>query len=225
MRRRRARGRELEMDEMRGAVWYFDFVSPYAYLQSRMLHEFAGKAAIAITPVLFAGLLAHSKNLGPAEIPSKRLWTYRFCTWFARDRGIPFRFPPRHPFNPLRPLRLAIALGAAPAAVHAIFDFIWAEGRDPADPAEFSALGTRLGVADPDAAIGEPAVKDTLRANTEAAIAAGVFGVPSFVVGGEVFWGVDATDFVLQYLDNPALLDESEFARVANLPTGAERKR
>jgi 2-hydroxychromene-2-carboxylate isomerase len=210
---------------MRGAVWYFDFVSPYAYLQSRMLHKFAGKARIAMKPVLFAGLLAHSKNLGPAEIPSKRVWTYRFCTWFARDHGIPFKFPPRHPFNPLKPLRLAITEDAAPAAVHAIFDFIWAEGRDPADPVEWNALGTRLGIADPDAAIEAQAVKDTLRANTEGAIAAGVFGVPSFVVGGEVFWGVDATDFVLQYLDNPALLGDPEFQRVASLPTGAERKR
>ena len=210
---------------MTPATWYFDFVSPYAYLQSRMLHKFAGKAAIAMRPVLFAGLLAHSKNLGPAEIPSKRVWTYRFCTWFARDHGIPFKFPPRHPFNPLKPLRLAIAQGAAPAAVHAIFDFIWAEGRDPADPVEWNALGTRLGIADPDGAIEKPAVKDALRANTEAAAAAGVFGVPSFVVGGEVFWGVDATDFVLQYLDNPALLDDAEYRRVANLPAGAERKR
>lgn len=210
---------------MKHATWYFDFVSPYAYLQSRMLHKFAGKAAISMKPVLFAGLLAHSKNLGPAEIPSKRVWTYRFCTWFARDHGIPFRFPPRHPFNPLKPLRLAIAQGASPQAVHAIFDFIWAEGRDPADPVEWNALGTRLGIADPDAAIEAQRVKDALRANTEAAIAAGVFGVPSFVVGGEVFWGVDATDFVLQYLDNPALLDDPEYRRVADLPAGAERKR
>lgn len=210
---------------MTPATWYFDFVSPYAYLQSRLLHKFAGKAAVAMVPVLFAGLLNHWKNIGPAEFPAKRLWTYRFCTWFARDHGIPFKFPPRHPFNPLKPLRLAIAQGAAPAAVHAIFDFIWAEGRDPTDPAEWKVLGAALGAADPDAATEKQDVKDTLRKNTEAAIAAGVFGVPSFAVGGEVFWGVDATDFVLQYLDNPALLRGPEFQRVANLPAGAERKR
>jgi 2-hydroxychromene-2-carboxylate isomerase len=210
---------------MTRATWYFDFVSPYAYLQSRMLHRFAGRATITMKPVLFAGLLAHSKNLGPAEFPPKRLWTYRFCTWFGQAHGIPFRFPPRHPFNPLKPLRLAIARGAAPAAVHAIFDFVWAEGRDPTDPAEWKALGAKLGIADPDAATEAQDVKDALRANTEAAIAQGVFGVPSFVVGGEVFWGVDATDFVLQYLDNPALLRDPEFQRVANLPAGAERKR
>ena len=207
------------------ASWYFDFVSPYAYLQSRLLHKFAGKAEIAMKPVLFAGLLGHWKNIGPAEFPPKRLWTYRFCTWFARDHRIPFKFPPRHPFNPLKPLRLAIASGAAPAAVHAIFDFIWAEGRDPTDAAEWKALGARLGVSDPDAAAEQREAKDALRANTEAAIAAGVFGVPSVVVGGEVFWGVDATDFVLQYLEHPALLADPEFQRVSNLPAGAERKR
>jgi 2-hydroxychromene-2-carboxylate isomerase len=176
-------------------------------------------------PVLFAGLLGHWKNIGPAEFPPKRLWTYRFCTWFARDHRIPFKFPPRHPFNPLKPLRLAIASSAAPAAVHAIFDFIWAEGRDPTDAAEWKALGARLGVADPDAAAEQREAKDALRANTEAAIAAGVFGVPSVVIGREVFWGVDATDFVLQYLENPALLADPEFQRVSNLPAGAERKR
>jgi 2-hydroxychromene-2-carboxylate isomerase len=210
---------------MISATWYFDFVSPYAYLQSRLLHKFAGKAAIAMTPVLFAGLLGHWKNVGPAEFPPKRLWTYRFCTWFARDHRIPFKFPPRHPYNPLKPLRLAIASSAAPAAVHAIFDFIWAEGRDPTDAAEWKALGARLGVADPDAAAEQREAKDALRANTEAAIAAGVFGVPSVVIGREVFWGVDATDFVLQYLENPALLADPEFQRVSNLPAGAERKR
>ncbi len=210
---------------MTPATWYFDFISPYAYLQSRLLHRFAGKARIAMKPVLFAGLLNHWKTVGPAETAPKRLWTYRFCTWYARDRGIPFKFPPRHPFNPLKTLRVTIARGATAAAVRTIFDFIWAEGRDPDDPAEWKALGAKLGVADPDAAVERADVKEALRANTEQAIAAGVFGVPSFVIGGEVFWGVDATDFALQYLDDPALLRDPEFNRVANLPAAAERKR
>jgi len=214
---------------MTPATWYFDFVSPYAYLQSRMLGRFAGKADITMVPVLFAGLLGHWKNVGPAELPTKRLWTYRYCTWFGRAHGIPFKMPPNHPFNPLKPLRLAIALGARPDAVGAIFDFIWAEGRDPSAPAEWQALCARLGaafgIADPEATIAAPTVKDALRANTEAAIGAGVFGVPSLVVGGEVFWGVDATDFALQYLDDPALLRDPEFQRIATLPASAERKR
>ncbi|MCW5770817.1 MAG: 2-hydroxychromene-2-carboxylate isomerase [Rhodospirillaceae bacterium] len=207
------------------ANWYFDFVSPYAYLQSKLLHKFEGRAEIRMVPVLFAGLLGHWGNVGPAEFPPKRLATYRFCTWFARDRGIPFRFPPRHPFNPLQPLRLALALGAEPRKVHTIFDFIWGEGRDPSDPVEWLALGMRLGLADPDAEAGRPDVKDALRANTQHAIAAGVFGVPTLVIGREAFWGVDATDFALQYLDNPRLLQDEAYLRLADLPSGAERRR
>src|SRR5262249_2569183 len=177
---------ERRRSAMTPVTWYFDFVSPYAYLQSRMLHKFRGKAAITMMPVLFAGLLNHWKTVGPAETAPKRLWTYRFCTWFARDRGIPFKFPPRHPFNPLKALRLAIARGGEPDAVHGIFDFIWAEGRDPGDPGEWKALGAKLGVPDPDAAVEKPGVKEALRINTEAAVGHGVFGVPSFVVGKEV---------------------------------------
>ena len=210
---------------MTKATWYFDFVSPFAYLQSRMLDRFRGKGELVLVPVLFAGLLGHWKNVGPAELPTKRVWTYRYCTWFGRRHGIPFKMPPSHPFNPLKPLRLAIALGSTAEAVGAIFDFIWAEGRDPSSPEEWQALGRHLGVSDPEAAIGAPPVKDALRANTEAAIAAGVFGVPSLVVGGEVFWGVDATDFALDYLANPALLADPEYRRVAALPSAAERKR
>lgn len=210
---------------MTSATWYFDFVSPYAYLQSRLLDRFAGKLQLTLVPVLFAGLLDHWKNMGPAEIAPKRLWTYRFCTWFARRHGIPFAMPPRHPFPPLKPLRLAVALNGNPAAVHAIFAHIWAEGRDPSDGDGWRALVEKVGIADADALCEQPEVKAKLRANTEAAVRAGVFGVPSFLIGREVFWGVDATDFALQYLADPQLFDEPAFARIASVPSGAERKR
>ena len=86
-------------------------------------------------------------------------------------------------------------------------------------------LGARLGVADADAEAERASAKEAVRANTEAAIARGVFGVPSFVVDGEVFWGVDATEFVLQYLADPRLLQQDAFIRLETLPAGAERKR
>lgn len=203
--------------------WYFDVISPFAYLQSRLLGRFAGKAELALTPVLFAGLLQHWKTVGPAEVAPKRVWTYRYCQWWADTHGIPFRMPPAHPFNPIRALRLAAAMGGAPAIVHGLFAFIWAEGRDPV--AEWPALVERLGVADADARIEDPAVKLALRANTEAAIGQGVFGVPSFVIGGEVFWGVDGTDFALAALADPGLLARGELARAARVPVAAERRR
>ena len=203
--------------------WYFDYISPYAYLQSQRLGEFAGIAEIRPVPVLFAGLLNATGMLGPAEIPAKRLWTYRFCQFTADRLGVPFRMPPAHPFNPLRILRLSVALDGDPAAIDAIFRFVWAEGRDPV--AEWPALTASLGVAGADSLIGAADIKAALRANTDAAVAAGVFGVPTLTVGGRHFWGVDGTDFAHAFLADPGILETDAMKRLETLPAAAERRR
>ncbi len=208
----------------RQADWYFDFVSPFAYLQFEAFDRFPDDLAISLKPVLFAGFLGHWEHKGPAEIPAKRRQTYRYCHWLAGKRGIPYKMPPRHPFNPLTVLRLAIALGAEPAAVGAIFRHIWAEGNDGQDPESLAALAASLGVEDLEARVGEAAVKRQLRANTEQAIERGVFGVPTFVVGEEIFWGEDSTGMMVDYLADPALFQSREFERLDNLPTAAQRK-
>ncbi len=209
---------------MKPVRWYFDFVSPYAYLQSKRLGPFEGKAVIEPVPVLFAGLLDHWGTTGPAELGPKRLWTYRFCQWFADAHGIPFLMPPAHPFNPIRPLRLAIAAGNDRAAIDAIFDVVWGQGRDPADPDTWAALVEAAGIVDADQRVEDPSVKAALRANTEAAADRGVFGVPTLEIDGELFWGVDGTDFARAYLDDPALLRAPAMARLATLPAGASRR-
>src|SRR5512138_2176252 len=106
---------------MRQADWYFDFISPYSYFGLLRFEELRGELDIRLQPVLLAGLLEHWQQKGPAEIPGKRQWTYRSCTWWAARNGIPFRFPAAHPFNPLQYLRLAIAAGSTLSAVTAIF--------------------------------------------------------------------------------------------------------
>src|SRR4051812_48076591 len=159
---------------MRASIdWYFDFVSPYSYIALHRLRELP--LAVTYKPVLFAGLLNHWGQKGPAEIPAKRKWTYRSCVWEAKKLGLPFRFPAQHPFNPLQHLRLALAAGCTPQAVRTIFESVWTTGEDAADPARFSSLCSELGV-DP---AKHPQVKDLLRKNTEEAAARGVFGVPS----------------------------------------------
>jgi 2-hydroxychromene-2-carboxylate isomerase len=208
-------------------VWHFDFISPYAYLQFAAHRDLFDRDDVTLAPVLFAGLLAHWGQKGPAELPTKRVHTYRQIVFRAAELGVPLRFPPAHPFNPLHALRLAIALGAGTRVVRTIFDFIWAEGRLPGE--EWRALCAQLGVLDAgDAAQGE-AVKARLRANTQAAIAAGVFGVPTFEVarpdggGTELFWGEDATAMLRAYLADPRLFELEEMRRVAALPEGARR--
>jgi 2-hydroxychromene-2-carboxylate isomerase len=207
---------------MRKVVWYFDFVSPYSYIAFKRLHELPRNAAVEFRPVLFAGLLNHFGQKGPAEVPVKRRWTYRWCTWWAKELGIPFRFPASHPFNPLHHLRLAIAAGVTPQAVGRIFDAIWTTGAEAADPAAFKMLAAGLGVDE--ARLAAQEVKDALKANTEAAAARGVFGVPSYEVDGEIFWGADSTGFVKAFLADPAALRNDEIRRADALPVGAARK-
>jgi len=204
-------------------TWYFDFISPFAYLQTQRFGDFPEDAERVYKPVLFAGLLGHWENRGPAEIPPKRVFTYRYVQWFADKHHIPFRIPPAHPFNPLKALRLCIALGCGEDAVTEIFRFIWAEGRAPDAESEWQALCGRLGVTDGDARVSASEVKATLRANTEEAAARGVFGVPTFETDGELFWGLDATDMLLDYLARPEVFESAEMQRVSALPVGVER--
>jgi 2-hydroxychromene-2-carboxylate isomerase len=205
---------------MRTIRWYFDFVSPFSYIALQRLPEIA--AEIEYRPVLFAGLLAHWGQMGPAELAPKRLWTYRYCQWQAEQLDIPFRFPAQHPFNPLHHLRLAIATGPTPQAVRRIFEALWTTGADAADPPAFASLCRALNVA-PDA-VSAPAVKDALRTNTEEAVRRSVFGVPTFEVDGALFWGADGVDFLKAFLEDPAILRSAEMERLETLPVGAARK-
>src|SRR5688572_11678972 len=202
--------------------WYFDFVSPFSYICLHRLEELQEQVSVEVSykPVLFAGLLNHWGQKGPAEIPAKRRWTYRWCTWWAKELGIAFRFPPEHPFNPLPYLRLAIAAGSTETAVRRIFALLWTTGEDVLNQRHFDALCTELGV---DAA-GLETAKETLRNNTSDAAGRGVFGVPSFVIDGEVFWGADAVDFLKAFIADEAVLHNDEMCRVDALPVGAARK-
>ena len=209
---------------MQDADWYFDVISPFAYLQLVRFDRLPADLDITLRPILFAGLLGHWGQKGPAEIEAKRLHTYRHSQWRAEREGVTLRYPPVHPFNPLRALRLCIALGSDAATVRGVFDHIWCDGIGIDSEAGWRSLGERLGVDDADALVSAPDVKEGLRRSTEGAIAAGVYGVPTFRVGGELFWGDDATDMMLDYLANPRLFEGGEYKRVSNLPVGTQRK-
>jgi 2-hydroxychromene-2-carboxylate isomerase len=212
-----------DMPNLKKADWYFDFISPYAYIGLGRLDRLADRLAIRYRPVLFAGLLNHWGQKGPAEISPKRIWTFRWCTWWAAQQGIAFRAPAVHPFNPLPYLRLAIAAGNTPPAIRRIFEALWTTGVDPADERAFAALARSLSI-DP-ARLADQAIKDTLRLETEQAVARGVFGVPTLIVDDELFWGADAMDFVEAFLADPGIVATAEMKRATSLPAGASRKR
>jgi 2-hydroxychromene-2-carboxylate isomerase len=205
------------------ASWVFDVISPFAYLAFGQLARLPASVELEFVPVLFAGLLDHFGQLGPAEIPSKRRATYRFVLWRARRMGVPLRMPPAHPFNPLAALRLIIAAGSDARAVGTVLEAVFRHGRDVADRAVIAELAATLGVADPEAALSEPRVKERLRANTDWAIGRGVFGVPTLVIGEEFFWGHDAMDMALDYVADPQAFNSPDMRSLEALPIGLAR--
>ncbi len=205
--------------------WVFDVISPFAYLGLRDLERLPGNVELRFVPVLLAGMLSHFGQKGPAEIPSKRRFTYRFALWRARQMGLKMRFPPAHPFNPLAALRLIIAAGSDRRAASVVLDAVFRDGRDVTDPQVIAGLARQLGVADAERAVSDPKVKQQLRENTDWAISLGVFGVPTLVIGKELFWGHDAFGMALEYLDDPASFQDREMQAVETLRVGAERAR
>lgn len=203
--------------------WYYDFISPFAYLASQRLDTLPAGVELRPNPVLFGVLLDHWQTRGPAEIAPMRRFTFRHIAWLAQRDGIPLRLPPCHPFNPLRLLRLSLALGGEVALVQRLFRFVWAEGKSADDPAAWAALIAELGVPDAEARIAAPAVKAQLRTHTEQALTRGVFGVPTFIVGDELFWGYDALPFLAAFLRDPGLLRSPALAAADALPQGRPR--
>lgn len=209
---------------MASADWYFDFVSPFSYLQCEQLPQLERAIRVRYRPVLFAGLLKACGHKGPAEIPAKRRFTYQFVAWHAKRMGVPLKFPPVHPFNPLPLLRLAIAADGDPEVIRRIFRFVWRDGRLGDLPIEWAELMIELDMPDADARIASSEVKDALRRNTDEAIARGVFGVPTLAIGDELFWGADATAMAVDYIAQGCRFADPEMARVADLPIGVERE-
>jgi 2-hydroxychromene-2-carboxylate isomerase len=207
---------------MKALDWYFDFISPFSYLQSEVLHTLPHDVELRMTPVLFAGLLKHWDNKGPAEIVPKRLWTFEHCAWLAHKHDIALVLPSHHPFNPLPLLRLCIALGATPPVVHRLFRYVWQEGHLPTDTARWQALLAELDVTP--AQLDTEHVKAELRRNGEQAIAAHVFGVPTAVVDGRCFWGFEATDMLLAYLRGDPFFQSPQLHAAQSLAPGIQRK-
>jgi len=178
--------------------FYFDFVSPNAYLAWTQLPALCARhgATIEPVPVLFAGLLEAHGQLGPAEMPAKTRWMVRNNLRKAARLGVALNPPAFHPFNPLLALR-ACSLPLAPADVErlvgALFRAVWVDGLHVSDAAVVARVADGIGidgarlVADATA----PAAKARLRERTDAAIAGGVFGIPTMTVGDDLFWGFD----------------------------------
>lgn len=193
--------------------FYFDFGSPASYLAWTQLPGIAARAGaqIAWRPVLLGGIFQATGNRSPAEIPAKGVYMFRDLARFAQRYGVPFNLNPHFPINTLQLMRGAIALQyrkpeSFQRYVEAIFKAIWVDGLNLNDPAAVGGVLTRAGLNPQEvlAMVGEQEIKDRLRAETDAAVKRGLFGVPTMFVGEEMFFGQDRLDFVTAALERAA---------------------
>lgn len=212
-------------------TYYFDPVSPYAWLAAAALPriESAG-AQVLLQPVLFAGLLNAHGQKGPAEIAAKRAYTFRDVMRQAASNGLPFAGPPGHPFNPLLALRMCVALADQAQRRRlalALMAACWERGEDISDAATLVRLAREcdLDGAQLAEAAQQAEIKQRLASDTEQAIAAGVFGVPTFRYGDELFWGADRIEALLWRLQGNTI-DEKQLAEfLARAPLAQRRMR
>jgi 2-hydroxychromene-2-carboxylate isomerase len=213
---------------MKRIGFFFDVISPFAYLAFERLPQALEGCSYVVDyrPVLFAGLLNHWGQKGPAEIEPKRAWTFRHIAWTAQAHGIAIDTPAVHPFNPLPLLRLALACAGPDGlpnryVVESVMRHVWRGGGDPADAPRLAALAATLAPArDPNGAD----VKQALRQHTDDAIARCVFGVPSFDVDGKLFWGLDALPMLRACLRGDAWFDGPDWDRAGERRPGVQRR-
>jgi 2-hydroxychromene-2-carboxylate isomerase len=212
--------------------FYFDYISHNAYLaftQLELLRARFGRE-VELEPVLFAGLLNHYGQLGPAEVPPKAKWMMLDVVRKARRLGVPIAKPASHPFVPLLPLRVSFAPLEPESRMRlcaAIFRAVWAESVQVSDPRALERAldaaglegGRLVAFAQTDAA------KSALRASTERALADGVFGVPSYRVDGELFWGFDDRAHLELYLAGRDPLEPGDADRFTTYAASARRRR
>ena len=211
---------------------FFDFISPYAYLAWTQIDALAARHGreVELVPTLFAALLEANGQLGPAEIPRKRAYIFKDVVRSAHVLGVAMRPPTAHPFNPLLGLRICcIDLEPAVRArvVDALFRAVWAGGPGITEPAVVARLLDAAGLDGTALAANATTdeVKQRLRARSDEALALGVFGVPSILVDGELFWGLDSLPHVERRLQGRDPIDGIDVAAWLGMPAQATRRR
>jgi 2-hydroxychromene-2-carboxylate isomerase len=189
--------------------FFFDFGSPTAYLAYTQLPDVARDAGadLIYRPMLLGGVFKATGNASPVSVPAKGKWMNGDIMRWAKRYCVPFNFNPDFPVNTLTLMRGAVGMQMQQPQdfdryVKAVFKAMWVAPRNLGDVAEMAAVLSEAGF-DTDAftaMVSDPAVKAQLVANTEEAVARGVFGAPTCFVGGHMFFGQDRIDFVREAL-------------------------
>ncbi len=211
--------------------FYFDVISPYVWLTSHRLKKLQDKLNLEIqyTPVLFAGLLNAHGSLGPAEIPAKREYTVIDAMRWANFYGLKYEGPPQHPFNPLKALRSCLYFKENKQRakwVELLLDACWSQGLDIRQDSTLLSLAKDFKINGDELlqAIASPEIKTQLKQNTIHAVERGVFGVPTFRVEDQIFWGHDRLDLLELYLQGKLNIDLNKCKEVLQRPRAADRR-
>jgi 2-hydroxychromene-2-carboxylate isomerase len=189
--------------------FYFDFGSPAAWLAYTQLTKLcAGTgAAVVMKPILLGGVFQSTGNRPPISVPLKGTYLFTDMSRFAKRYGVPLVMNPAFPINTITLMRIDVGLAMRadvrlPAYRDAMFRAIWVDQHNMNDPATVGTVLASAGFdpADMLAIAADPAVKEELKIVTQAAVDRGIFGAPTFFVGGDMFWGQDRLDFVREAL-------------------------
>lgn len=191
--------------------FYFDFGSPTSYLAWTQLPKIAqaAGASLNLLPILLGGVFQATGNHSPGQIPRKGEWMKHDMQRYAARYGVRFENNPHFPINTMHLMRGAIGYrmrkpAGFDAYVATMYNAMWADGLNLGDRAVLAGV-LQLGGFDPNefiAFIEDPAVKDRLRAETEAAVERGIFGAPTMFVGDAMYFGQDRLDFVREALQS-----------------------
>jgi 2-hydroxychromene-2-carboxylate isomerase len=204
--------------------FYFDFISPYSYLATRVILQRRELSAIDFDyrPVVFGSMLSKLGTMGPGEVPAKRRYGLEDVLMLAEKYGVPLEGPPAHPFNSIYALRSICALGDEKQRgrlTQRYFDAAWAEGRSLEDLSVLRACLKDVGIEqDPEEAASAPENRKALKTYTQELLDAGGFGVPSFIAKDRLFWGHDRLDLLRAFLEGDVALDGDKLERLLRRP-------
>lgn len=189
--------------------FYYDYASPAAYLAWTQIYKLAEKhnATVVRKPALLGGIFKETGNAAPMTVPAKGKWLFRDLMRFVKRYDVPFQMNAHFPVNTIYLMRGALFArkeGFIEAYDKACFEAIWANNQNMTDPNVVTEVLTAAGLdaAAIGASMQDADIKKELFAVTAEAVENGLFGMPSFIIDGELYWGQDRLDFVEEALSD-----------------------